>query len=87
MPRSDSPEGTAAASRLPIVRTVLTALLLRRFGLLPMLGLLVAGRHIEPARRCRILTIAAGVYLAAALLLVLVLAVLVGGLALVALTV
>jgi hypothetical protein len=66
---------------------VLAGLLLRRFGLLPLVALALAGRSVPPARRRLILTVAAGVYLGAALLLVLLLAVLVGGLALVALTV
>jgi hypothetical protein len=66
---------------------VLTVLLLRRFGLLPLLVLAFAGRNAPPARRRRFVTVAASVYLGAVMLLVLLLAVLVGGLALVALTV
>jgi hypothetical protein len=66
---------------------VLTALLLRRVGLLPLVALALAGRGMPSARRRRILTVAASVYAGAAMLLVLLLGVLVGGLALVALTV
>ena len=79
--------GAADAARLPIGRTVLTALLLRRFGMLPLVALALAGRTVSPARRRTILTVAASFYLGAVLLLVVLLAVLVGGLAFVALTV
>lgn len=72
---------------LPIGRTVLTALLLRRFGLFPLVALALAGRNVSPARRKLFLTIAASIHLGALLALVLLLIVLVGGLAVVALTV
>jgi hypothetical protein len=80
-------DGPANEESLPIGRTVLTALLLRRFGLLPLVALALAGRGATPARRRRVLTVAAGIYLGAALLLTLLVAALLGGLALVALTV
>jgi nitrate reductase NapE component len=66
---------------------VLAAFLLRRFGLLPIVALALAGRSVPPARRRVLITVAASVYLGAGLLLVLVVAVLAGGLTLVALTV
>ena len=66
-------------------RAVLTAMLLRRFGLLPLVSLALVSR--TPARRRVLVTVAAGVYLGAAVLLLLLVAVLAGGLALVALTV
>lgn len=66
---------------------MVAGLLLRRLGLLPVVALALAGRAATPARRRMVLTIAACVYLGAAALLVLLVAVLVGGLALVALAV
>ena len=76
----------APEERIPVGRTVLTGLLLRRFGLLPMVALALAGRGASPARRRLVLTIAAAVYLGAVLMLLLVVLLLVGGLALVALS-
>lgn len=66
---------------------MLAGLLVRRFGLLPLVVLALAGRGIPPARRKLVVTVAASVYLGAFLLLVVLLVALVGGLALVALAV
>jgi hypothetical protein len=82
-----SAERAASDASLPVGRTVLTALLLRRFGLLPLLAVALAGRGISPGHRNLVLTVAASVYLGALALLVLLLVVLVGGLAIIALTV
>ncbi|MFC0680777.1 hypothetical protein ACFFGH_23350 [Lysobacter korlensis] len=80
------PVSSAPDDRMPVGRSVLAGLLLRRFGLLPMVALVLAGRGLAPARRRGILTAAAGIYLGALLLLVLLVLLLVGGLTFVALT-
>jgi hypothetical protein len=80
-----SPAAPAQAAGLPIGRTILAALLLRRFGLLPLVVLALAGRELPPARRRMVLTVAAAIYLGAFALLFLLLLALVGGLAFVVL--
>ena len=80
------PLPAAPEEPIPVGRAVLTGLLLRRLGLLPMVALALAGRGLSPGRRRLILTIAAALYLGAVLTLLLVVVLLVGGLAILALT-
>ena len=79
------PVPAAPVDRFPVGRAVIAGMLLRRFGLLPLVALALAGRNLSPARRRLVLTAAAAVYLGASALLLLLVVVLVVLLAVLAL--
>lgn len=70
--------------RVPVARSLLAVMLLRRSGLLPAVAMAISGRGMPPNRRL-LLTVAAGIYLGALLLLLTLVALLVAGLAFVVL--